>query len=189
MVITTKIKLILIFSYLLTFAGGVTVGMLISWQEPTPPPVVQKPGMFSELGLTEEQHKKIREIWSSTMKDGLPRMQIKHNLSRVRDEAISKIITDQQRDQYDRIQAEYRASVEVFYKAREKAYKEAVEKTRAVLTPEQAEKYDNLIKKHRGPRGPWGHHRGRGPQDKESKSDSGGVTKPPETKGQKGKDE
>ena len=64
----TKTKIILIVSFLLTFAGGIALGMLISWPEPpaaapaAPSAEKDRHSLSAELDLTEEQHKQIRAI-------------------------------------------------------------------------------------------------------------------------------
>ena len=87
--------------------------------------------------------------------------------------------------------AEYRAAVEEIHKARQKAFQDAVEKTKAVLSPEQVKKYEKMLEehRHRGPRGPWGHSRGRESREENKASENGGAKASPETKGQNGKDE
>jgi hypothetical protein len=72
-----------------------------------------------------------------------------------RDGAIQSLLSNEQRSRYDAIQQEYSRKTEELSQERKRAFEQAVEQTKHILTPQQAAKYDELMKGQRegGPEG------------------------------------
>jgi len=128
----TKIKAILIVSFLVTFAAGGAAGLLVASLHHGP----HGPSwLAAELDLTGAQREQMDKIWSEVMGAmGRQRFEQSRALRQERDQAIAALMTD-----------------------------EAIKRTKEILTPEQAAKYDALMAKQRergfGP--PHGGRRGR----------------------------
>jgi Spy/CpxP family protein refolding chaperone len=153
----TKIKVLLIVAFLATFAAGAAVGFSVwgtghrrhgpSW-------------LAAELGLSDQQREQMHQIWSETMSNAFrDRWEQRRAIAEERDQAILDLLTDEQRTRYDAILEAYARKRQEMEEQREQAFKQAVERTKQILTPEQAAKYEELLKK-RPERGP-GDRRGR----------------------------
>lgn len=159
----TKIKLILIVSFLVTLAAGLASGVLIAHLKRPPPPGPS--WLNAELNLTATQREQMHQIWSEVMGDmSRQRGDQGRVLRQQRDQKILDLLTPEQRTQYDTIQKEYAAAENELSEQRKKKFDEAVRRTKEMLTPEQATKYDELMQKQRergrGPGGPRGGRRG-----------------------------
>ena len=151
----TKTKVILIVSCLVVFAAGASLGALLTRSRPTRQ---DHSWLAAELNLTAEQRDQIRKIWSETMGSVFRNQSERRGaVTQERDQAILSLIPQAQRSRYESIQQEYTRKMDELSQERKRAFEEAVERTKKVLTAEQAVKYDDLIKKQRE-RGPWGPH-------------------------------
>lgn len=156
----TKTKMLLILSFAVTFAAGAAVGILVS--RPGHPP--RKPSwLTAELDLTDPQRDQMREIWSEVMRTGGRNQRDQRKaFSQQRDQAIAALLTDTQRPEYESLLQDYARQVEELAQERKRAFDEAVERTKQMLTPDQATKYDELMKSRRDrgpgdrPGPPWG---------------------------------
>lgn len=176
----TKAKMILIASFLVVFAAGTSLGVLIAGRMRPPPP---PPGsrLAHQLKLSAEQQDQMHKIWEEVMGSVFSqRGERREALGQERDQAILGLLSEAQRAQYDAIQQEYRRKVDELSQERKRAFDEAVERTKKILTPEQAAKYDELMKE----QGERGMGRGgpgdfRGPRRRHSASASRPVTSEP----------
>jgi len=139
----TRFKVILLVSFLLTFAAGTSLGLLTSWPKTRSS---RRSRLWRELNLSEEQRNQMREIWSEVMGS---RREKRRTLVQQRDEAIVALLTDEQRPQYEQIVREYKRKMDELSQERQRRIQEAVERTKQILTPEQARKYEDLRKQRR----------------------------------------
>jgi len=157
----TKVKAILIVSFLVTFAAGTATGLLVahldhrrggpSWLE-------------TELDLTSQQREQMHNIWSEVMGSMMrQRSEQSKALRQERDQAILALLTEDQRTRYDAILKDYARKDAEMSDQRKQAFEEAVKRTKEILTPEQAGKYEELMRRqpekgfgppHGGRRGP-----------------------------------
>ena len=146
-----RTRLLLLGCFVIVFAAGVSVGLLVSRVRGRP---VHRSRLASELGLTAEQQEQMRSIWSEAMqsRSGSPG-EGRRALRRERDEAILALLTEDQRPKYDAVLQDYERKTDELSKERRRAFEEAVEKTKQILTAEQARKYEEMIQKRRE-RGP-----------------------------------
>ena len=161
----TKTKVLLIVAFGVTFAAGAAAGLLVSRAGRRP----RGPSwLATELGLTDQQREQMHEIWSEAMQTaGRERWEQRHALIQKRDEAIAALMTEAQRAEYDTILRDYDAKREELEAQRKRAFEQAVERTKQILTPEQAAKYEDLLETRRdrgrgdrpGPPPPWGMRR------------------------------
>jgi Spy/CpxP family protein refolding chaperone len=152
------------------------VGTRTVAQQPGGAPKDRRPSLVEELQLSPEQAKKMEEIWSGVMRRGRGEQFEKFRaIQKERDEAILSLFTPQQKAEYDRIMGEYGKRFEELNQDRERAFQQAVEQTKQILTEPQRQKYDELMKKRREERGD--RDRDRGPGRGEGPSPFGGGPK------------
>jgi len=118
--------------------------------------------LTSELQLSAEQQEKLAKIWSEAGRPD-PRRQEerRRQLRRQRDEAIGALIRPEDRGKYDAIHAEYAEQSAALDREMRAGFQKAVEQTKEILSPQQREKYEILLKRFDperrggpGPRGP-----------------------------------
>jgi len=166
----TKTRVILVIGFLVALGAGMAVGAALKrGGEPKP----RKPWIEEELNLTPEQREKMHDIWSESMREMREYQRDRRQaLLSERDEAIQNLLSVPQRAEYAEIQRIYERESAALSEAARKAFDEAKEKTKEILTEEQQEAYDRMLRERAGRRR-HGSRRGRG-------SDRDGADAPPE---------
>jgi Spy/CpxP family protein refolding chaperone len=155
----TRTKIALLISFGLVFAAGAVVGHLAwRWRRPTHR---RRSWLSEELDLTSEQREQMREIWSDAMSGLGPELgQRRRELAEERERAVEELLSPEQMQQYQRIQQEHERALHSLAEQREEAFRNAAERTKQILTPQQREKYEKMIERMRERTSRW---RGRGP--------------------------
>jgi Spy/CpxP family protein refolding chaperone len=146
-----RLMLVLIAAFAVTLAAGAAAGYAIrSYTH-------RASRRFPDLKLTAEQKAKMDEIWNAVMRDSR-RFQSdqRQALQKQRDEAVRGILTEEQKLKYDGLLKDYAGKRAELDKGREKAFQEAVEKTKLILNAEQRVKYEEWLKNWREDRHPGG---------------------------------
>lgn len=153
----TKVRLILIGCFVAAFAAGGAAGWALKTYQQRPH---DRSWLMSELNLTAQQREQMGKIWSDVM-DATGRQQAEQRraLTEERDKAIATLLTTEQQPAYERILQTYSQKIAELQQQRKNAFDEAVARTKQILTPAQAEKYDELLKRQR--ERPWAGPRGR----------------------------
>ena len=163
----TKTKILLVAVFLVTFAAG-AVASRLSWPSEHRPPGPSF--LTAELNLTTEQREQMHNIWEAMRGGERSQWEQRRTFGQERDAAIAALMTAEQKPQYEKVLQDYTRKVDEMSQDRKKAFDQAVEKTKQILTPEQAVKYEEMLKKmperggFRGPPGPppWGERGERG---------------------------
>ncbi len=203
-------KIMVVIGFLVAFAAGWTVGREMRRgpalahgpadpMNPTAPmrstsgPATRgsrsPAGWFaSQLNLTPEQQKKMDAIWSEVARGGRQEMDTRRDaLRKQRDDAILALVGPDNKPAYDKIFKDYQDQQRATEREMRGRFEKAVEETKALLEPEQREKYEKLLARHRPPdrdgrgRGPGGPDGPRGPggpdrNKPEHRRDDGGAT-------------
>ncbi len=144
----TKTKVILIVSFVLVFAAGAALGVLLARPEKRPPH--PSSWLAAELNLSAEQRKQMEAVWSEAMGATFARHGEKRAaVVQERDQAIQALLSEAQQAQYQAIQQDYTRKMNELSQERKRVFDDAVERTKRILTPEQATKYEELMKRHR----------------------------------------
>jgi uncharacterized membrane protein len=177
-------RLVVIVGFLVAFAAGLVVGS--AWQQPVAGANTPAPGattgpttrrgrgpegwLAQQLELTPDQVKQLESIWSDTARRGnRDHMQKRMQIRKDRDDAIVQLMADSpQRDAYQKILDEYAARNEKLEAEWRSAFQQAVENTKAMLSPPQREKYEALLA-----RQDWGPDRDRGDRGERGPSGRG----------------
>lgn len=116
--------------------------------------------LLRDLKLTKEQNDQMKEIWGEVMRSTSKNSRDERDrVRREKEEAIHALFNNEmQRDLYLRILSDTEKKYEDLNKENQTIQENAVAKTRAILTPEQQAKYDELRKKssQQWHRGGWG---------------------------------
>lgn len=166
-----KTKVVVILGFVIAFAAGTVVGMLLR-QEPV---IASSAGeatgrrppeswLAERLGLDARQTEQVKQIWSDAMqaarRDG--DRDRWHQLRQKRDQAVADLIRPEDKAAYERVLQTYEDETAKLGRERHQAFQAAVAKTREILTPEQRAKYEQLLKdRPHGPPGRGGPGRGR----------------------------
>jgi len=173
----TKTRIIVIVGFLIAFGAGAVVGIQLRSpvvaQLPAPAPQPeQRSWLRTELNLTTEQNDKMKSIWEGLHASGRGYEDRRRHLRDERDEAIAALLAPSVMGDYDRVLQEYTKKLDALAQERDKAFADAVEKTKAILTPEQRVKYEEFLKRREPDRGD------RGPRGAGRRSDSRPVSRP-----------
>jgi Spy/CpxP family protein refolding chaperone len=162
-------KIMVVIGFLIAFAAGLAVGVemrrpsVAQGPAPVEPPVrttgpstrgSRSPGGWfeRELKLSPEQRKKMDAIWSEVAKGGREEMDKERDaLRKQRDEAILALVGTDNKGKYDDIQKNYRDQQQAMERKMRGRFEKAVEDTKLILDPEQREKYEQLLARHRPP--------------------------------------
>lgn len=133
---------------ILTLLAGVALGVL--GQRTIPARSGGRASLADQLDLSSDQRKLMDDIWSGMLKEeGRQRGERHRDLQRQRDDAVVALLNEEQRKQFDRITADFAKQSEELTREREKAFENAVTRTREMLTESQRQKYDEILKKRR----------------------------------------
>jgi Spy/CpxP family protein refolding chaperone len=166
----TRVKLIMLLALVFALGAGAVAGYVSATRLPPHEGEHGGPGgpggrdremdLARELNLTEAQREQMRKIWSEAMQGaGREHMEKMRSLQRERDEAVVALLTPEQKQAYDKLQADYREKMDAMGREREKAFAKAVEETNQILDPQQQQKYAEIRKRRQGERGDWGRGR------------------------------
>ena len=156
--IMNRITLALVGAFAVAFAAGGSVGMLVG---PPGPDRADRPrrglGLAEELGLTAQQREEIGRIWSDVMgSKGRQLSERRYALHRLRSQKVEALLTDEQRQEYEKIFADHDRQMRQIEEERQRLIQQAVTRTKAILTAAQAKKYEEMRAKRGSRRGPGG---------------------------------
>jgi len=156
----SKVRLMVIFGFAIAFAAGASVGMLISLPKQASADRPSRPGDLAEqLGLSPQQQEQMHKIWGEfVMGRDKEFRDSKREIWQAKDEAIEDLLTEEQRSEYDSICADCELRLMAMDQQWQSIIDQAVEKTKAILTPEQVKKYEEFraARQARRPRGSKG---------------------------------
>jgi Spy/CpxP family protein refolding chaperone len=141
-------RLIVITGFVVAFFAGVMSGVAWNWHGPQKPGDDRRGGRESwiadQLSLTPEQQKQMKDIWPDVGRRGSGRDK-RNQIRKEQDEAVAALVRPEDKPVYDKIILESRQKTEAIEADNRKAFQQAVEKTKAILTPEQRTKYEELL--------------------------------------------
>ena len=153
----TRTKAILLVCFLLTFAAGISVGLLAGRRDQ---PQGHHGELEKELNLTAAQQEKMDAIWKAA-RDSMRQQRQQQGdrrttLSQDRDKKIAALLAelpDVQRVNYEAIQKDYSTKrdelSEKYSQERARSNEQVIEQTKKILTPDQAVKYEEILKRWR----------------------------------------
>jgi Spy/CpxP family protein refolding chaperone len=165
-------RLIVITGFVIAFAAGLMAG--IAWKGDTVVPAApgdanrtgsptgnRPPGdrggdrgswIAQQLGLTPEQQQQMKQIWSEVSHRGGREARDKRGqIRREQEEAIAKLVREEDRPAYQKIIDDSKAKVEAIEADGKRSFEQAVAKTKAILSTDQLKKYEEILAKPPGP--------------------------------------
>ena len=142
-------KLIVITGFVIAFAAGIMTGLVL--HRPGGPNAQDRGGrqsfMANQLGLNADQQAKMKAIWENVghRGPGNDSRAKRGAIRREQEEAIAGLIHTSDEPAYDKIIADTKAKLDAIDAESRQQFQQAVEKTKAMLTPEQLKKYDVLL--------------------------------------------
>jgi Spy/CpxP family protein refolding chaperone len=150
-----KARLILIAAFVVTLVAGGVAGYAIRSFASQPGSFagggLSGPGSrpprerFPDLKLTAEQAAKMDEIWNA-LRDFRRFRDQRQAFRKQTEETVRAMLTEEQRAKYDAALKDHADKIAELGKAREKAFQEAIEKTKLILNAEQRGKYEEWLK-------------------------------------------
>ena len=146
---TVPMKTLAVIVFVLTLGAGVVAGLLAA-RLPAARPAAGDSPLAEELALTADQRGKMKTIWESVHSFTDDCVRDSRKAQTERDDKIFALIPRDKVDEYNQIKSDYDNAVATLQGRREKAFKDAVNKTREILSPVQREKYDKILEKRVG---------------------------------------
>lgn len=149
-------RLIVTAGFVVAFAAGLIGGVQLRRALPPHPPSGPGPAtrmgrhgwLAAELGLTAQQQEQMTRIWSDVARRGRgEHEERRRQLRKERDDAIAALIRQEDRAAYEQILKTYSDRMAALEQETRAAFQEAVEKTKQILTPQQREKYEAILKR------------------------------------------
>ena len=157
-----NLKLMAAVALCMAYAAGIATGWAGNTLagEHRPPPERGGSWLSHTLGLDDAQKEQLEAIWSNVGpgKDEDPRKRIR-DLYDERNAEVRAMLSEAQQVEFDAIYQAFEDKKAALEAERRQRFDDAVAATRAILTPEQDEKYTKILEEfeRKGPR------RGRGP--------------------------
>ncbi len=173
-------KLVVTLGFLVAFAAGLAVGVSVQQRRlaagaaPTTRPAGRAGWLVRELDLTPQQADQMRQIWSQVIRHGGREHESQRQQIRIeREKGIEALIPWQSKAKYDEIQKRYSDEMAALNRESQASFQAAVEKTKAILTPEQRKKYEDFLSRHQ-----FGRNRERENQRGEARATSRPASQP-----------
>jgi len=138
-------KLIVFSVFALALSAGLVAGKL-DWGSGRSKAGSDASPLATELGLNNQQCQQIRGIWEPVRQSAKDSYDDARRLERQRDDSVKALLTKEQQEQYNRIHQDYNAGVLSLQAKRNAQFREAIERTKQLLTEPQRQKYEQLIK-------------------------------------------
>jgi Spy/CpxP family protein refolding chaperone len=156
----SKGLVILTLAFIVTFAAGVTGGLVVHGSAPPP---AHRSWLSDELNLRPDQQAKMREIWEPSDRQHMGQsFEEMRAIRETRDKAIRELLTEEQRARYDEIVKEASQKMDAIGAERRKGLEEKITRTREILDPAQRQKFDALQSQFMPGGPPFGGGPGRG---------------------------
>ncbi len=148
MAIRNKTTAVLMAVFVLALAAGVVAGTLVSRLPVgggSAVPLEARSPLTDRLRLNETQRDQMRGIWEDVRKLSAQCLVDGQRAQKDRDDQIFKILTPEQKVQWDVINTQFAGKLKALSEQREAAFRKAVERTLTILSPEQRKTYQEMI--------------------------------------------
>lgn len=144
---TGRAKVLVAIGFLAALLGGAAAGLLLSrYVRPAAPAIVAGDVPLStELQLSNEQRNQIRQIWEQVRTLNQGSFEDGQALNTWRDDQILKLLSGDQKKEFERINLEYQERYTAMTAKRESAFRQAVAKTKQLLNDDQRKRYEQIL--------------------------------------------
>lgn len=147
-----RIKAVIAIGFGAALIGGGAAGMLASRYVHPPPPVLA-PGeasLSTELQLTKEQQSQIRVIWEQVQNLNQSSYEDGQALDQWRNDQLVKLLNPDQLKEFQKINSEYQDRYTAMTAKRQRAFDDAVAKTKQLLNDQQRRQYEQILNRRMG---------------------------------------
>jgi len=142
----TRSRMIVVLLFILAFGAGLSVARVMDHRRPEPPE--RGPSWLAgELNLSPEQRQSMLTIWGGLNNANSEDGDRRRELVRQRNEAIRKLIPEDQQHLLAQINEEHNRQMSELSNQRRRRFEEAVEKTKAMLNADQRQKYERILQR------------------------------------------
>jgi hypothetical protein len=104
--------------------------------------------LSEQLGLSEEQAQQMRGIWENVREQVRSSYTDAEKLQRSRDDELVALLNQEQKAKFEKISRSYSDKFAQLRHKRDESFASAVEQTRNLLSEEQRQKYDEILRTH-----------------------------------------
>ncbi|HZN67535.1 MAG TPA: hypothetical protein VFB66_19760 [Tepidisphaeraceae bacterium] len=147
---------LLLFAFAMALAAGVTGGLLLARlpagdvRTPSATGAAASP-LAAELGLSAKQAEEMKAIWEGVRDTARECSDDARRLQRSRDDALVALLTDEQKEKFEKVSKDYAEQFDRLNDKRDQAFREAVKRTKQVLDEGQWRKYERILRGRVGP--------------------------------------
>jgi Spy/CpxP family protein refolding chaperone len=143
---THRTKVVVLGVFALAILGGAAAGMLAGRYMMRAPAIAPGTASLSEqLQLTSDQRQAIQKIWLTMQEESDASYRQAEALNQQRENDLMKLLTDDQRKEYEKIHGDYNDHYTQLDADRKLAFNRAVEETKQLLTPSQRQRYEVIL--------------------------------------------
>jgi hypothetical protein len=106
--------------------------------------------LSEQLQLTADQRSQMKQIWEAMREKSRECLGNAQTLQNQREEAIVKLLSKEQKNDYEQIGQDYQTKFQKLNEQRDAAFALAVDKTRKILSDTQRRKYEEILKERIG---------------------------------------
>ena len=152
-------RIIIGFTFALALAAGVAAGVLVtryvgsfttSTTTPSTGSGIPANPSLDDLQLTDSQRFRIQKIWEGVKETSDQSYRAANQLQRNFDDKVQHLLTPDQMTQYREYYKEYQQQWFKLQNDRDGAVKKAIEETKTLLSDDQRQKYDVILKSRLG---------------------------------------
>lgn len=138
-------KWIILLGFVVAFCAGGVVGLRVR------PPIVasshEESWLSRELHLNPDQAEQVKKIWSDGVRATLREQDDRRKgLRKERDEAIAALVPAERKTAYQQVLDRYTMQMNQINQERSKAFEAAEQETKQLLTVDQRQKYEEILK-------------------------------------------
>ena len=150
-----RLTILMIGVAVLTFGAGIVAEKLTSHLQASDaggdnPAAGQTSWILQPLRLNDQQTQHMRGIWESVNDAARDCENQRSSLRKDCDQAVFSLLTPEQKTQYNQKMTEYQTSLDDVDKRQREAFRKGVQQTNAILTPQQQDKYRQILKENVG---------------------------------------
>lgn len=149
---TSKTRAIFVAAFALALLGGVAAGVLVAryLARPAEPTPTANASLSEELQLTPAQQDQMRQIWQGMRNTANDCYEQAQSIERARQDAYMKLLTEEQKKQYEKIHQDYQDRFTALTARRQDAFAQAVAQTKKLLNETQRHRYEAILSRRLG---------------------------------------
>ena len=144
-----RVTTLLVLVFAIALSAGVVAGRLASRLPASSTPQADASDhswLAEELQLTREQSDQMRNIWEEVRGISGECYDQASGLQKQREDEIGALLSPDQKVRYNELTIKYQNKMNALTASRQKAFDQAVQSTMKILSPEQQQRYEQILK-------------------------------------------